>query len=117
MVSCVISTNPDEPLKGKLIIPDSKVLFCPLQNEKEAYYLCAILNSKIVTDLIEGYTLELQRGTDILEYIKIPKFGEDNEAHLCLASLSQDAHKIFADKEKLSRIEQQINDIMPSIFI
>jgi len=117
MVSCVISTKADEPLEGKLIIPDSKVLFCPLEDEKEAHYLCAILNSKLVTDLIEGYTLELQRGTDILENIRIPKFDANNNVHSSLALLSESAHKLFPDKTKVNDIERQINNIVSAVFI
>ncbi len=116
MVSCVISTNPHELFKGKLIIPDSKVLFCPLDSEKEAYYLSAILNSKIVTDLIEGYTLELQRGIDILENVKIPKFDPKNRLHLMLSLLSRKAHEAFLKNGDVSRIETKINRLALDIF-
>jgi len=116
MVSCVISTKPDEPMKGKLIIPDSKVLFCPLDDKKEAHYLSAVLNSKIVTDLIEGYTLELQRGIDILENIKIPKFDPKSKLHLLLASLSEKAHEAFTKKNDVSEIEADINKTVLNLF-
>jgi len=36
MITCVISTKQENTLNGKLIIPDSKVLFCPLENKDEA---------------------------------------------------------------------------------
>lgn len=116
MVSCVISTKSDEPFKGKLIIPDSKVLFCPLEDEQEAQYLCAVLNSKIVTDLIEGYTLELQRGIDILENVKIPKFSQTNNLHILLASLGKQAHEVFTDKIKVAEIESAIDEIVLKTF-
>ena len=116
MVSCVVSTKKDEPLKGKLIIPDSKVLFCPLKDEGEAHYLCAILNSKIATDIIEGYTLELQRGIDILDFIRIPKFDSTCELHLKLESLSKKAHEVFMNKEQLTQIENEVNGLVPCIF-
>lgn len=116
MVACVISAKPDEPLKGKLIIPDSKVLFCPLEDPKEAYYLCAFLNSKIVTDIIEGYTIELQRGIDILDNIRIPKFDSENELHMLLSSLNEQAHKVFTDEVRLAEIEIEINKLVLDTF-
>ena len=76
MVACVVSKKKSKPLSGKLIIPDLKVLFCPFEKEDEAHYLCAILNSKIVTDIIEGYTIETQRGIDILDIIAVPKYKQ-----------------------------------------
>jgi hypothetical protein len=116
MVSCVISTKQDELLKGKLIIPDSKVLFCPLKDESEAHYLCAMLNSKIVTDIIEGYTIELQRGTDVLDFIKIPRFDPTKELHCKLESLSKQAHAVFNKKEQLTLIEVEINKLASQVF-
>ncbi|MGD0784494.1 MAG: N-6 DNA methylase [Sedimentisphaerales bacterium] len=95
MISCVVSTKHDGVLKGKQIIPDSKVLFCALDDKEEAYYLCAILNSKPITDLIEGYTINLQRGTDILENVKIPKYDSKDKLHVSLSSLSERAHDLY----------------------
>jgi SAM-dependent methyltransferase len=117
MVACVVSTKTTEPLKGKLIIPDSKVLFCSLDDEHEAHYLCAVLNSKIVTDVIEGYTIELQRGTDILDTVKIPKFNPDDKLHATLSSLSIQAHKVFADKNSLDTIDKQVNELAFNLLI
>lgn len=116
MVACVISIKESEPLKKKLIVPDSKVLFCPLEDENEAHYLCAVLNSKPVTDLIEGYTLEIQRGTDILENIKIPKFNEKDKLHMELSSLSKEAHKAYINKENIAPIQKKIDTTVFSLF-
>ncbi|PKL45327.1 MAG: hypothetical protein CVV39_08060 [Planctomycetes bacterium HGW-Planctomycetes-1] len=95
MTACVVSTKYDGVLKGKQVIPDSKVLFCALDDKEEAHYLCAILNSKPITDLIEGYTINLQRGTDILENVKIPKYDSKNKLHASLSSLSERAHNLY----------------------
>ncbi|MCL4389206.1 N-6 DNA methylase [Candidatus Marsarchaeota archaeon] len=116
MIACVISTKASEPLKKKLIIPDSKVLFCPLESEDEAHYLCAVLNSKPVTDLIEGYTLELQRGTDILENVKVPKFNDKDILHKQLSELSKEAHIAYINKEDRPAIQQKIDTITFRLF-
>lgn len=97
MIACVVSTKLDGVLKGKLVIPDSKVLFCGLDNKEEAHYLCAVLNSKPITELIEGYTIELQRGIDILENVKIPKYDSSNRLHTKLSSLSEQAHALYLE--------------------
>jgi len=112
MISCVVSDKSTMPLKGKLIIPDSKVLFCPLYNKYEAHYLCAMLNSKPVTDIIEGYTLELQRGIDILENIKISKYNENIKLHHTLSLLSQKAHNMYPGFKSLAEIQKKIDSIV-----
>ena len=116
MIACVISTKSIAPLAGKLVIPDSKVLFCPMENEDEAHYLCALLNSKPVTDIIEGYTLELQRGTDILRNIKIGKF--DSKDSICkeLSTLSKIAHKKYPNEKEIKELQEKIDKLALKFF-
>lgn len=116
MVACVLSVKPIEPLAGKLIIPDSKVLFCPLQHEDEAHFLCALLNSKPVTDIIEGYTLELQRGIDILENIRITKYDPQNTICQTLSKLSHLAHQKYPSEEDIKAIQSEIDLTATTFF-
>lgn len=116
MIACVVSTKQESPLMGKLIIPDSKVLFCPLENKDEAHYLCAVLNSKPITDLIEGYTLELQRGIDILENIKIPKYDSKVKLHSTLSVLSLEAHNAYVERKDVSDIQDKIDGMVFNLF-
>lgn len=116
MISCVVSTKPEQPLKGKLIIPDSKVLFSSHKSEDEAHYLCGLLNSKIVTDVIEGYTIELQRGVDVLENIAIPKFDSNNPKHTALADLSKEAHNLFSKKKDVAAVQTELDRTAVKLF-
>lgn len=116
MTACVISKKRSDVLKGKLIIPDSKVLFCPMNNKKEAHYLCAILNSKPITELIDGYTINLQRGIDILENIKIPKFDSRDELHNSLSSLSIKAHALYIKKGDNVEIQDKIDEVVLKLW-
>lgn len=47
----------------------------------EAYYISAILNSQSIRDVIDAYTVNFDRGIDILKNIRIPKFDIDNSLH------------------------------------
>ena len=116
MIACVISTKSIAPLAGKLVIPDSKVLFCPMENEDEAHYLCALLNSKPVTDIIEGYTLELQRGTDILRNIKIGKFDPKDSICKELSTLSKIAHKKYPNEKEIKELQEKIDKLALKFF-
>ena len=117
MIACVVSKKQGGVLSGKQIIPDSKVLFCSLDDMEEAHYLCAILNSKPITDLIEGYTIDLQRGTDILEYVKIPKYISRDRLHNSLSSLSQQAHDLYLKKENgISVIQGKIDNTVLDLW-
>ena len=116
MVSAVISRKMDGPLAGKLIIPDSKVIFYGTDLEDDAHYLCAILNSGVVTEVIDAYVIETQRGTDIFKNIAIPLFDEDNPIHLELSNLSKKAHLFVSEGKDISDILTEINTKVTELF-
>ena len=84
--------------------------------ENEAHYLCAVINSPIVAKIIEAYTIDTQRGVDILNNIAIPKFDESNEEHIRLAELSMQAHNNKIENVDNLEIEKEINSLTEKIF-
>lgn len=116
MIACVVTTAPSGPLAGKVIVPDSKVLFVPVDTEDEAHYLCAVLNCRSATDLIEGYTLSLQRGIDVLEHVRIPRFDARDAVHKGLACQSLRAHKAMEKGESPASAQKQIDRLGAQLF-
>lgn len=115
---CVISSLDDNYLGSKLLVTDSKVLFVALNNEMEAYYLAAIINSYPVETVIKAYTISTNKGTDVVEKICIPDYNETNPLHIKIAVLSKEAHSYYKsnDTKMISEIENKINIIVPQIF-
>lgn len=116
MVSCVVSEIDCEHLGNKAVVFDSKVLFCPLDNEDEAHYLCALLNSEVITKIIDSYTISTNRGIDVLKNIKISKYDPTNELHVRLASLSKKAHENYSNASSNLEIESEIEDVVSKLF-
>lgn len=115
---CVISSIDDQYLGNKLVVTDSKVLFVPFDSEDEAHYLCAIINSKPIETIIKAYTIDTNKGTDIVDKINIPDYDSSNPMHADLVSLSKEAHNYFKmhDAKGIKECEKKINDIVPLIF-
>ncbi len=115
---CVISTLKDRFLGDKLIVTDSKVLFVALDDEMEAYYLAAIINSKPIETIIKAYTINTNKGTDVVEKIAIPEYNGTNPLHHRIAELSKEAHEYYktGETEKINKSEKEINNIVPQIF-
>ncbi len=111
MEACVISSKED-----KLVIPDHNNVLVPFDNKYEAYYLCAIINSKIIGKYIDSY-ISWFKSNHILENINIPKFDDSNSLHMQIASLGEKAH-IEAAKESLEiqSIEMEIEDCVLKLF-
>lgn len=73
----------------KMVIPDHKVYFVPLQTEDEAAYLTAFLNSRVVADAINAYSSALSLGTSVTDYLDIPSFDEKNETMTSMAAMAK----------------------------
>ena len=76
-------------LGDKLVIPDHKLYFVPVDSEEEAAYLTGLLNAPIVTHAINAYAAQLSLGVSVVEYLNIPSFARDHPAHQHLAGLAQ----------------------------
>lgn len=116
MVACVISSLNSTELGNKMIVTDSKVLYASFDNEDEAHYLCAIINSKTIAKIIESYTIDTQRGVDILKNIAIPPFNKDDNIHSELVNLSKQAHDAQKNGKTTVDIENNIDEIIPTLF-
>ena len=93
----------------KVIIPDHKVYFVPLELEDEAAYLTAFLNSRIVTNVINAYSSALSLGTSVTEYLNIPKFDKANNTMMAMANM--------AKKFKLGNIPNVNAELMLDTFV
>ncbi|PHQ30890.1 Eco57I restriction-modification methylase domain-containing protein [Leeuwenhoekiella nanhaiensis] len=118
MTAAVVSSVDDEYLGNKLVLSDSKVLYVSFNSEEEAHYLCGILNSRVIGEIIEAYTIDIQKGVDIVKNINIPEFDESNKDHLTMSKLSKDAHQFYKDKnnKKIDSTEVEIEILTPKIF-
>lgn len=116
MTACVIHKVNDPILGEKDLLIDSKVLSCSLSSKEEAHYLCAILNAPAISRLIESYTIDTQRGVDILKNIKIPGFDETNKIHNELSKLSMRAHQNYIKCIDTKEIELKIDEKVGKLF-
>lgn len=49
----------------KIIMVDSKILYLALESADEAHFVCGIINSPTIRNIIDGYAVETNRGTDV----------------------------------------------------
>ncbi len=79
--------------QSKVVVPDHKVYFIPIQSEDEAAYLTAFLNSRMVAHVIQAYSSALSLGTSVTDYLNIPAFDERNEIMLRMAQMAKRFHQ------------------------
>src|SRR5699024_5660513 len=87
----------------KPIMVDSKVLMLACDNAEEAYYVCGIINAPSITEVIDGYAIQTNRGTDVLKYIYIPNFNPSDAVHISISEISKKIH----EKSKLKKLSKE----------
>jgi hypothetical protein len=101
---------------GRIIVPDHKLMLVDLQNEMEAHYLCAVLNSSPSRFIVQAYTISTQQSTHILENIKIPKYSKENKTHQELSKLSKLCHGKVSAGIDTSDCEEQIDELAVGLW-
>jgi len=94
--------------RPKPVIPEHNTIFISTECEEEAHYLCSILNSNISNLVVRSHS-SLFYSASILEYLAIPRYDPSNALHLQLASLSQQAHELAAERKDVTAIEADID--------
>ena len=119
MTACVIGSIDDPDLGKKVVVTDSKVLSCASDNLREVHYICAIINSPRIISIIDAYTIDTQRGVDILNNIAIPQYDPQNPVHGQLADCSIRAHELFltGDKDGIAETESEIDRLVELLFV
>lgn len=77
--AAVIDPVNDKLLGERIVIPNVKLMFVPVDNEDEAHYICAFLNSSITKLIVASYVIETGISTHILQNTFIPKFNKKIE--------------------------------------
>ncbi|MBI4722682.1 MAG: hypothetical protein HY769_06770 [Candidatus Stahlbacteria bacterium] len=90
-------------------------------NESEAHYLCAIINSKPVRDFIKSFS-SAGRGfgtPSVMQYVGIPKFDSHNPLHLKLAQISQKGHalKLEGREKEIEELEIENDSLVKELFL
>jgi hypothetical protein len=104
----------------KTIIPTDTTSLFATENESEAHYLCAIINSTIVRNFVKSYS-SAGRGfgaPSVMENVGIPKFKKENKTHKKLSELSKNLHslKIENKEEKVAELEKNVDKCVCALF-
>ena len=108
----VIDSNIMPNGEKKVLIPETKLVLVPFENPTEAHYLCACLSSVINRYLVKSYAVNTQIATHVLNYLKVPKFDEQNSIHNKLSDLSLIAHDYSRNKnfDNFEDVADQIDE-------
>lgn len=113
--AAVVASHTTDHLGDKVVVPDHTVVTISLQDEKEAHYVCAMLNSSPSQFIVVGYVV-LHPSPHILKNIKIPKYDSTNESHKELARLSKQCHEKVTAGISVSDLETLIDELAAELW-
>ncbi|MCK4734191.1 MAG: hypothetical protein KAT65_17185, partial [Methanophagales archaeon] len=123
--TCVVSEYEDKTIGNKCLIPDHKIMFIPLENGNEAYYVASVLNSSVAQLIVMGYTIETAISTHVVKNVYVPKFKPKDKVHLKLAELSKNAHALakryyeqddLEAQEELKDVEEENDKMVAGLY-
>jgi hypothetical protein len=112
--AAVVGSERSRFLPRRIVVPDQTAIFVPLEDEEEAHYVCAMVNSSIFNFIASSYIV-LHFVTHVLDNIRLPKFDAKDERHQRLAELSLEAHELAAEgtkpaRKRLAKVEAEIDE-------
>jgi hypothetical protein len=119
MFAAVISQH-KTPFGYKTIIPTDTTSLFATENEDEAHYLCAIINSTPVREFIKSYS-SAGRGfgaPSVMNHVGIPKFDPKNKLHQKLSELSKTLHelKTAGNVSDIEKYEKEVDRAVCELF-
>jgi len=116
----VVSSVKDKNIGKKRVIVEHVQYFIPTQNEDEAHYICAVLNSAIVKKNLRALSSGGKSGLsgEIIKKIRIIKFSPNNQIHSELSNLSKKAHELanIDAAENLRKVQDRIDGLSEQLY-
>jgi hypothetical protein len=98
----------------KIVIPDHKLYFIPVDSEPEAAYLTGFLNAPTISKAVSAYAAQLSLGASVAEYLNIPKFDVTDirmaEIGSIARRLTQNAEN--AQSSDLAQLDSQVRELL-----
>ena len=103
----------DDPLLGlRPVVPQETCVLIACSSGDEAHYLCALLNSSLVHDLVTAHSVAGGKGfgtPSILDYLPLRQFDPSDPRHAELALLSRRLHANAQERTPESRPLDEID--------
>lgn len=104
--------------EGKVILPNDKVMFIPLDDPGEAYYVAGFLSARPVNCYVKGMIEKRQISTGVIKSIGIPKYDPSCDAQRRIGDACRQGHAQRREDPtaEVDDLRQRINDVVANQY-
>jgi adenine-specific DNA-methyltransferase len=119
MVSAVIAQH-KTPFGYRTVIPTDTISLIATDDEDEAHYLCAVVNSSAVREFIRSYS-SAGRGfgtPSVMTHVGVPRFQSTKRLHTRLAQHSRTLHDLQkrGKPDEIGLLEKDVDGLVCELF-
>jgi len=103
--AAVVSSGAVPTIGKRPYIADHKLYFADFKKPEPAYYLCGLLHSEIVKEMIEAHNVATNMG-DIFKHVSLPPYSASDSKHAKLVELVKTAHGQHDEKARAKTVGQ-----------
>jgi hypothetical protein len=104
---CVLESDGE----GKIIVPNDKVMFIPLDDPLEAYFVAGFLSSELVRHYVNAVIEKRQISTRVIKSLAIPAYDRECESHQIIGDLCRRGHVVLQKQPD----DGDVSDLMKRI--
>lgn len=83
--------------KGKIVLPDHKVMLVSCESQDEAFYVLGVINSSLFRYAVGSYAIGIQMDTHLVDNIRVPKFDSSSKLHRDISAEAKRLSSAHAD--------------------
>jgi hypothetical protein len=117
--AAVVETRDDPLLGPRPVVPQETCVLVACDSAVEAYYLCGLMNSAVVSFLVTAHSVRGGKGFGspaMLDVLRLPRFDPQDPCHQELADCCHRAHQAFGDESSLAALQKRIDALAADLW-
>jgi len=102
--------------EGKIILPDSKTFLIGFDDEDAAHFCAGMFNAPFVRRVVQRFTGELTRGSEVLRLLCPPIFDSSDKLHFDISQISRRIKTMAENEENIEEEEKKLDSLVKTIY-
>lgn len=101
---------------GKIILPDSKTFLIGFDDEDAAHFCAGMFNAPFVRRIVQRFTGELTRGSEVFKLLCPPIFDSSNKLHCEISHISKTIKSMAENGDDFEAEEKKLDSLVKRIY-